>query len=78
MADKISMQEIKTDLKKLLERIFMERKVADDLGLNVREIDDFIIEEGARQKQRFEEISTEEMIDLMITEIASYNFDNLI
>ena len=72
MPEKIIMQEIKDDLTKLLERIFMERKVAEDLGLDVNEIDEFIVEEGARQKTRFEEISTDEMIDLMINEIASY------
>lgn len=68
----IEMREIKKDISRLLDRIFMERRVAYDLELDVKEIDDFIVAEGVKLKEKYEKMSVEEMIDLMLNEIVSY------
>lgn len=68
----LNINEIKEDIGKFLERIFLERKVAKDLGFDVSEIDEYIKSEGARQLQRFEEMSVEEAINYMLNEIKDF------
>jgi len=68
----ITMEEIKNDIAKFLERIFVERRVAKDLDLDVEEIDQFIKDEGARQLEKFESMTSNDMIDFMLGEIKGF------
>lgn len=68
----INIDEIKKDIAKFLERIFMERKIARDMGLDVSEIDTFIETEGAKQMQRFDTMSVDDTIDYMLNEIKDF------
>ncbi len=68
----INIDEIKKDIAKFLERIFMERKIARDMGLNVSEIDTFIETEGAKQMQRFDTMTVDDTIDYMLNEIKDF------
>lgn len=68
----INIDEIKKDISKFLERIFMERKIARDMGLDVLEIDTFIETEGAKQMQRFDTMTVDDTIDYMLNEIKDF------
>ena len=68
----ISIDENKKDIAKFLERIFMERKIARDMGLDVLEIDTFIETEGAKQMQRFDTMTVDDTIDYMLNEIKDF------
>lgn len=68
----INIDEIKKDIAKFLERIFMERKIARDMGLDVSEIDTFIETEGAKQMQRFDTMTVDDTIDYMLNEIKDF------
>lgn len=72
MPAEININEIKEDISKFLERIFLERKVSQDLGLDVSEIDAFIKEEGERQMHRFDSMSVNDAIDFMLNEIKDF------
>ena len=72
MPAEININEIKEDISKFLERIFLERKVAGDLGLDVSEIDSFIESEGAKQMQRFNSMSVDDAIEYMLNEIKDF------
>ena len=72
----LTIDEIKDDIARFLNRIFMERKVAQDLGFNVDQIDAFIETEGAKQMQKFDSMTPSDMIDLMLNEIKGFMSDD--
>lgn len=70
MTNKLDLNELREDIAKHLEVISVERRMAKDLGYDVLSLDKFIAEEGAKQINRFDTMSVEELMSYMIADIA--------
>lgn len=70
--EKLTVDGMLEDIGKLLERVFMERRVGADLGFDVAVIDKYIVDEGLRQQERFDKMSRDELCAMMVDELMSY------
>ena len=70
MSMKLTVEELREDIAKHLEVISVERRMAKDLDYDVLALDKFIAEEGAKQINRFDTMSVEELVSYMIADIS--------
>lgn len=74
----LNINEVKEDIGKALEHIFLCRRIAMDLEFDVEEIDLFIKEYGEKQMHRFEKMTNEEIVASMVNDIINCLPDELI
>lgn len=74
----LNINEVKEDIGKALEHIFLCRRIASDLEFDVEEIDLFIKEYGEKQMHRFDNMTNEEIVASMVNDIVNNLPDELV